>query len=269
MKKRYWVYILLAAVIAWGFFENTRLQINSFPVNAPGLPDSFDGFQIAHISDLHNTEFGTGNRKLLTLLEQMQPDIIAITGDLIDSRRTDPEVAIQFAEEAVKIAPCYYVPGNHESRISQYPQFVQQLAEAGVTVLANRSVPLNRNGEAILLAGAEDPAFASVDTFSQILSQLASEEFTILLSHRPEYFDLYCQNSFALVLSGHVHGGQFQLPVLGGVLAPGQGFFPEYDSGLYTCENTSMVVSRGLGNSVFPFRLNNPPEVILITLIKQ
>ena len=112
----------------------------------------------------------------------------------------------------------------------------------------------------------EDPAFSGTQAFSQALSDLASDAFTVLLSHRPEFFDLYVQQGFPLVLSGHAHGGQIRLPFLGGILAPGQGFFPEYDSGLYTDETTSMVVSRGLGNSVFPFRLNNPPEIIIITL---
>lgn len=268
MKKRYWFSLLLIAVMAWGFFENTQLQINSFPVNGYGLPENFNGFRIAHISDLHNTEFGNENQNLLQLLEDTQPDIIAITGDLVDSRRTDLDIAVHFAEEAVKIAPCYYVPGNHESRLSAYAQLEQQLTEAGVVILANQSVPLERGGQQITIAGVEDPAFSGSEPFSQTLSDLSSEDYTILLSHRPEYFDLYCQNGFSLILSGHIHGGQFRLPFLGGLLAPGQGFFPEYDSGLYTSGNTSMVVSRGLGNSLFPFRLNNPPEIILITLIK-
>ena len=266
MKKRYWFYLFLILVVLLGFYENTRLQITSFPVNAPGLPEGLDGLQIAHISDLHNAEFGEGNRDLLTLLADCRPDIIAITGDLIDSRRTDLEIAVHFAEEAAKIAPCYYVPGNHEARIPEYAQLKAALTEAGVTVLENQAVPLETDGGRITIAGAVDPAFSGSQTFSQVLSDLASQEFTLLLSHRPEFFDLYALQGFPLVLSGHAHGGQFRLPFLGGILAPGQGFFPEYDSGLYTQGSTSLVVSRGLGNSLFPFRLNNPPEIILITL---
>lgn len=266
MKKRYWFYLLCIALVLWGFWENTRLQIDCFPVNAPGLPGIFEGFQIAHISDLHNAQFGKDNQKLLQLLADCQPDIIAITGDLVDSRRTDMETAVRFAEQAAEIAPCFYVPGNHEARIPEYPRLEAALLEAGVTVLRNQAVPLEKDGRQITIAGVEDPAFSGTQAFSQALSDLASDAFTVLLSHRPEFFDLYVQQGFPLVLSGHAHGGQFRLPFLGGILAPGQGFFPEYDSGLYTDETTSMVVSRGLGNSVFPFRLNNPPEIIIITL---
>ena len=266
MKKRYWFYILVLVVVLWGFFENTLLQINSFPVNGQNLPEAFDGFQIAHFSDLHNAEFGKDNENLLKLLENIQPDLIAITGDLVDSRRTDFEVAIQFAKKAAAIAPCYYVPGNHEARIPEYDQLEQALTDVGVTVLRDRSVPLEKDGQIIHIAGVTDPSFTGFDRFSYTLSQLPSQDYTILLSHQPEFFDLYSQNGFHLVLSGHVHGGQFRIPFLGGLLAPGQGFFPEYDEGLYVTDNTAMVISRGLGNSVFPFRFNNPPEILLITL---
>jgi len=269
MKKRYWICLLLAAIIAWGFYENTTLEINSFPVSSPTLPDAFDGFRIAHISDLHNAQFGENNQDLLRLLTDCKPDAIAITGDLIDSRNTNIHIAVHFAAEAAKIAPCYYVTGNHEARISEYPLLEQKLTDAGVTVLGNEAIPLEKDGKTIAIAGVEDPSFLGSVGFSAALSQLASEGFTILLSHRPEYFEAYCQNGFDLVLSGHAHGGQFRIPLLGGLIAPGQGFFPEYDSGLYRKDNTNLAVSRGLGNSLFPFRLNNPPEILLITLLKS
>ena len=268
MKKRLWIGILLAAVVClWGFYENTRLQLNSFPVNVAGLPDPFDGFRIAHISDLHNARFGENNEELIKLLNQAKPDLIAITGDLVDSRKTDIGIALAFAREAVKIAPCCYVPGNHEARIPEYARLETGLQEAGVMVLRNEALLLERDGEQITVAGAADPAFGNAD-FAGTLESLASGEVTVLLSHRPELFEEYCRCGFSLVLSGHAHGGQFRLPVLGGLVAPGQGFFPRYDSGYYTEGNTAMVVSRGLGNSLFPFRLNNPPETLLITLTK-
>lgn len=263
MKKRYYFYLLILAVILWGFVENTLLGVTRITIADDNLPESARGYRIAHISDLHNTEFGPGNRRLLALLEKQKPDLIAITGDLIDSRRTKPEVALNFAEKAAAIAPCYYVTGNHESRLPAFSQLEQQLTAVGVTVLRGQAVTLD-NG--ITVAGLDDPAFTGYEIFSETLSQLSGEGFTLLLSHRPEYFDLYCRAGFRLVLSGHVHGGQFRIPFLGGLLAPGQGFSPKYDAGLFTDGQTNLAVSRGLGNSVFPFRLLNPPEVILITL---
>lgn len=270
MRKRFWIpLLLLIAVSLWGFYENTALELNSFPVSSQALPDAFEGFQIAQISDLHNARFGKENEDIAVLLGQVQPDIIAITGDLLDSRHTDMEAALAFAEKLVKIAPCYYVTGNHEAWISGYSGFEKRLEEAGVTVLRNQTISLERDAQAITLAGIDDPAFLGETPFQRMLEQLSSENYTILLSHRPEYFSQYCEAGFDLVLSGHAHGGQFRFPFLGGLIAPNQGFFPEYDSGLYTSGETNLVVSRGLGNSVFPFRINNPPEILLITLTKQ
>lgn len=267
MRKRFWIsLVLLIALVLWGFYENTALQVTRLSISEPELPEVFDGFLIAQVSDLHNAEFGENSTDLLNLLRASQPDIIAITGDLVDSRHTDMECALAFAKEAAAIAPCYFVPGNHEARIQGYAGFRERLQDVGVTVLQNEVRSLERNGQKFCLIGIDDPAFLGERLFSQKLAQLKTEDYAVLLSHRPEYFDLYCQHGFDLVLSGHAHGGQFRIPFLGGVVAPGQGLFPKYDAGLFVRDRTSMVVSRGLGNSIIPIRLNNPPELILITL---
>jgi len=245
-------------------------------ISSTDIPLSFNGFRIAHISDLHNAEIGKNNVDLLETLRISNPDMIAITGDLLDSRKTDIPVALHFIEEAVKIAPCYYVTGNHEARIEKIGEFQNSLTALGVTVMEDASINLTHNGESITLLGVNDPSFQTdylfgdADTIMNLkLQKLVKEDscFTILLSHRPELFDIYVDNSVDLVLSGHAHGGQFRIPFIGGVIAPNQGFFPKYDSGLYTKKNTNMIVSRGVGNSIMPFRINNPPEIILIELI--
>jgi predicted MPP superfamily phosphohydrolase len=211
------------------------------------------------------------------MLRAAQPDIIAITGDLIDSRHTDVALALDFAAEAVKIAPCYYVTGNHESRLEEeYAQLKAGLLAVGVVVLENDSVTLERDGETIRLLGVQDPAFEAdywtlfpEDVMDKNLAALSQGEgFRLLLSHRPEYMDMYARYSIDLVLSGHAHGGQFRLPWIGGLYAPGQGLFPEYDAGMFSVEGTQMIVSRGIGNSAFPLRFNNRPEVVLITLTR-
>ena len=200
--------------------------------------------------------------------------MIAITGDLIDSRNTNVGIALEFAEAAIKIAPCYYVTGNHESRVSEYEELKNGLRKLGVTVLENASAEVEQNGETITLIGVDDPAFQSDYLFgdsavvmqSQLQQLTNGEGYRILLSHRPELLDCYAQSGVDLVLSGHAHGGQFRLPFAGGIYAPGQGLFPEFDAGLYTQENTIMVVSRGIGNSIIPLRINNRPELVLIEL---
>ena len=282
MKKRkriiVWVSLLviLLAIILWIIWGNTALELNRCTIKSEKLPESFSGYRIAHVSDLHNAEMGDGNEDLLTMLRVAEPDIIAITGDLIDSRITNTEVALHFVKEAMKIAPCYYVTGNHESRIDKYFKLKADMMAVGVVILEDERIELERAGERISIIGVDDPSFQTDyllgDAETVIKTKLQaltgeSDVYTVLLSHRPELFDTYVNSGVDLVLSGHAHGGQFRLPFIGGLVAPNQGLFPQYDAGLYTDSNTNMIVSRGIGNSIIPFRVNNRPEVILIELV--
>ncbi len=264
--------VILIALILWTIWGNSALELNELTLVSSTLPEAFHGYRIAHVSDLHNAQMGSGNETLLAMLRSAQPDLIAITGDLIDSRNTEVEVALDFAREAVKIAPCYYVTGNHEARVDAAFESLQEgLMGLGVTVLRNEGLLLEKDGHSICLIGLDDPSFSPGEdslVTDEYLTELVDEtaSFTLLLSHRPELFDIYAEHHVDLVLSGHAHGGQFRLPFLGGIVAPNQGLFPPYDGGLYTQGDTNMVVSRGIGNSLFPFRFNNRPEVILIEL---
>ena len=266
---------LLVALIVWIAWGNTALELNTYTITSDKLPEAFDGYSIAHISDLHNAEMGEDNEKLLSMLRSAEPEMIAITGDLIDSRNTNVEIALEFAKEAMKVAPCYYVTGNHEARVSEYDELKEGLAELGVVVLEDECIELEQDSEHIVLIGVDDPSFDTDYLFGDAkmvmeskLQDLTGEDdrYTVLLSHRPELFDVYVESGVDLILSGHAHGGQFRLPFVGGLVAPNQGFFPEYDGGLYTEKNTNMLISRGVGNSILPFRINNRPEVILIEL---
>ena len=278
-KKRIIVLAVVAAVlfalIIWAVWGNTALELNTYTVSSERLPEAFDGYRIAHVSDLHNTEIGKDNKKLITMLRESKPDIICITGDIIDSRHTDIEIALQFVKSAMEIAPCYYVTGNHEARVSEYDELKAGMEAAGVVVLEDEKTKISLEGGEITLIGVNDPSYQTDYLFGDAetvmrekLSELNSDEdgFTVLLSHRPELFEVYANSGVDLVLSGHAHGGQFRLPFVGGLVAPNQGLFPKYDAGLYTEENTNMIVSRGIGNSILPFRFNNRPEVILIEL---
>lgn len=276
-NTRYVLAGIFLVLIVWTVWENTALERNTYTIRSPELPDVFDGYRIAQVSDLHNAEFGDRNQRLLEMLREAEPDMIAITGDLIDSRKTNIAVALAFAEDAVKIAPCYYVSGNHEARVSEYQDLKTSLEAAGVTVLDDARVEIEISGKSITIIGVNDPSFhadyltSDAAVMDRKLSELSSEAagFTILLSHRPELFDTYADHNMNLVLSGHAHGGQFRLPLIGGLIAPNQGLFPKYDAGLYSDGSTNMIVSRGLGNSIIPFRFNNRPEVVLIELKGQ
>ena len=269
--------IMVVLLIIWVVYGNTALDINTINVSSKSLPIGFDRFRIAQISDLHNAEFGKNNTKLISLLKKTEADIIAITGDIIDSRKTNIDKAVNFIDEAARIAPTYYVNGNHESRLSniEYSRLITRLEQAGVTVLENGAVDISIGDEKITLIGINDPAFRMElvdDAMGQnIAHQLMSvvpenDNYKVLLAHRPEYFDVYA-GKVDLVLSGHAHGGQFIIPFVGGLVAPGQGLLPKYYDGLYEIETTSMVVSRGIGNSIFPFRVNNRPVVVVTELM--
>lgn len=263
------ILILIAALIAWAAIDSRNIDVTRFTVS--GAPEAFSGFKIVQISDLHNAEFGTDNQKLIDILKSEAPDAIVITGDLIDARRTNTEIAESFARRCMEIADCYYVPGNHEARLGDtYDAFESALIADGVNVLRNGSVRIRKEMDAIRIVGVDDPAFAkasdAITNLDAALEALSSDDFTILLAHRPELIDEYSKWGIDLVLSGHAHGGQIRLPGIGGLYAPGQGFFPRYTSGNYTVGDTEMIVSRGIGNSAFPLRVNDRPEVVIVTL---
>ncbi len=279
MKKRIITITIIAvlfvavfsAFTAWMIWGNLAISVSEYRIESEKLPEAFDGFRIAQVSDLHNDELGEGNVRLLAALKENSPDIIVLTGDLIDRNRTNIDVAVDFAEKAAEIAPTYYVNGNHEAAVLEdYQALKERLAAVGVVILENQSVTVERGGDYIRLVGLNDQNFGYVPSNAE-LSELKDEraDFSILLSHRPRDFAQYATCGYDLVLSGHLHGGQFRLPFLGGLYAPSYGFFPEYDGGLYEREESVMVVSRGVGNSSFPIRFNNPRELVIVELVKE
>ena len=278
-KRRATLPVLLAvpaALTAWVYWGNISIGTTRIAVRSEKIPEPFAGFTIAQVSDLHNAKFGAGQRRLLTAVRSASPDIIAVTGDLIDSRRTDVEVAMEFIRGAVEIAPVYYVTGNHEARMAlnktqaaSGEALKAQLQAAGVVMLDDRAVALSRGGASIRLLGLAAPAYARITGgIGAKLSGLlgTDSEYSILLSHKPSLFDVYAAAGADLVLCGHIHGGQIRIPFVGGLLNPDIRFFPPYSAGLYKQGGTQMIVSRGLGNSKLPVRINNRPELVVITL---
>lgn len=275
MKRKvvFFIILLIFIVIVWLIWSNKTVKTTDITVSSNNLPTEFNDYKIAHISDLHNAEFGENNSKIIDILKNQNPDIIAVTGDLVDSNHTNIDIAVLFMKQAVKIAPCFYVTGNHEAWTEQYNELESKLIECGVNVLHDTYFDLEKNGAKIKLVGIDDPSFTKgYELTEESIIETKLKEFnledsyTILLSHRPEYFKTYVNSNIDLVLTGHAHGGQFRLPFIGGLVAPNQGLFPKYDSGLFTENNTNMVVSRGIGNSIIPVRMNNRPEVIMIKL---
>lgn len=277
MKRYKWVVLFISILIVtvWLYRGNTIIETTQLTIQSDHIPENFDGFRVAQVSDLHNAAFGEDNHSLIKAIENAEPDLIVVTGDVIDSRRTDVDIAYRFFEAAERIAPVYYVTGNHEARLDVYSTFQSRIEDIGVQVLRNTSIELTKNNETITLTGVDDPLFEQASTEeATMMNQLGralpeASTYTMLLSHRPEHFSLYEQAGVDLVFSGHAHGGQVRLPFIGGLIAPHQGWLPQYTSGKYESGETTMIVSRGLGNSLFPFRVNNPPELIVVTLTNR
>lgn len=267
------VFFIVVAIFC--FWQNNSIVISNYTHRSRKIPSAFHGYKILHISDLHNKMFGKNQDYLIKKIKASSPDIIVITGDLIDRRRFDLDTAMCFINKAVDIAPIYYVSGNHEAWSGKYDQIKQSLKDAGVLILDDTSLELLKGENSIQLLGLSDPDFLTSNYLDGTntkklelqLKQWSNDiNYKILLSHRPELFSLYIENNIDLIFSGHAHGGQIRLPFLGGLIAPDQGFFPKYTSGPYKNANSTMFVSRGLGNSIFPFRVFNRPEIVVVTL---
>ena len=267
------VIVLLAVLRIW---ESSSIETTKIVYSDPKIPAAFDGMKIVQVSDLHNKKFGAQQKRLLDKVEDASPDIILITGDLIDRRTTNTEVAMDFVRGAIEMAPVYYVSGNHESWSGIYPEICEQLESLGVIIMDDFATELVRDGESARIIGLADPDFyttnylegANTIHLEETLNRLSERDsFQILLSHRPELIGLYARAGVDLVFSGHAHGGQIRFPFIGAIVAPDQGLFPKYTDGSYMLDETTMVVSRGLGNSVVPIRTLNRPEIIVVTLI--
>ena len=272
-RRRLLKFVLFCAVCALFFWwSNHSLQIQSFTYSSQRLPVGFDGCVIVQISDLHGAQFGENNRDLLAEVRSARPDYIFLTGDLQDQYRETPRTySIGLGRALAQIAPTYFITGNHEWAFSDVRDLKRGLAEAGVTVLTNEFVPLERNGDQILLAGIDDPnGFADQKTPEELAAEvraLEGDPFWLLLAHRNNYFeDVYSRLGADLVISGHGHGGLIRLPFTDGLVSVERTFFPSYTAGFYEVNGEDLFVSRGLGNSGRTFRLFNRPELVILTL---
>lgn len=274
-KIKYVLILIFIFLLVYIIVGNTKITPRTIIVEDKNIPNGFSGYKIAHISDLHNKNW---KEKLINPLKNQNPDVIFITGDLIDSRTPDFDVAYNFVKEAVKIAPTYYVSGNHELRFSNFNEILENLRDLGVNVLDNERTTMENNNDEILLLGLPDvtgikkinPEESDSSRINRLLKPLASDSdnYKILLSHRPEQFSVYQENNINLTFSGHAHGGQIVLPFIGPIIAPHQGLFPKLTDGLYEENDSKLIVSRGLGNSLFPIRFNDDFDLIFVELKK-
>ena len=271
--RRLLLFLLLALLCA-GFFRwsNHSLQTERFTFASPRLPQGFDGCTVVQLTDLHGAEFGEGNRDLIDAVRELSPDYIFLTGDLLDRFRETPHsYAADLGAAMAAIAPTYFVTGNHEWALPHVPELKDALEAAGVTVLDNRFVTLERDGDTMILAGIDDPnGYADQKTPEELAAEVkagAEDPFWILLAHRNDRFlRQYSLLGADLVIAGHGHGGMIRLPFTDGLISTDRTLFPSYTAGFYQENGSTLFVSRGLGNSGPSFRLFNRPQIAVLTL---
>ncbi len=275
LHKYIWIFGICISLFVFFFWQNNALVTSLYIFESDRIGEAVDGYRIVQISDLHNKRFGREQNRLLENIKLCEPDMIVVTGDLVDSNHTNLGAAMEFIHGAVSIAPVYYVTGNHEKWLDEgtEAELLKQLKEEGVTCLDDEKEEIKTGQDSFLLLGLDD-AHLMDDTLGLLVSDKAGlpsaeDTFTVLLAHEPQNLLQYSNAGMDLVLSGHAHGGQVRLPFVGGIVAPDQGFFPEYTAGLYEKNGTSMIVSRGLGNSIIPVRIFNRPEIVCVELRKK
>lgn len=257
-------------------------EISHYKICSSYVPNSFDNFKIIHLSDLHNKVFGDNNDPLLRLIANENPDLIVMTGDMISHSAPNTEQFLTLVKKLRELCPVYYVNGNHELSDldeTEFKRVKNVLAEYGAVCLDNSETDIFIGEEHIHLCGlcysAEYyrgvrqykrgwKAFLLTDMLDYI-DVKQPDEFTILLAHNPLDFEVYAEWGADLSFSGHIHGGFIRLPIVKGLVSPERKLFPKYKEGVYKIGDSSLVVSRGLGN----IRINNPPEIVSVVLTKK
>ena len=276
------IFILMYLYIKYNV--NT-LEVTKYVVENKKVPKEFDGYNIVQISDLHSKLFGENNKKLIQKIKSLNPDIVVVTGDLIDGENNNYNVALDFMKEISKLYRVYYIIGNHEQKSlikkykDEYKDYFNKLHQIDLVNLDNNKVEIVKGDSNINLYGLTVPyscykylfdnqetTSIDIDFLEEKLGKVDREQFNILLAHTPFYFDEYEKWGADLTLCGHVHGGIVRLPLVGGLLSPDRKFFPKYDLGEYIKNKSTMIVSKGLGGSKVLIRVNCKPEIVNIKL---
>lgn len=280
------VILFLVCVALFLHWSNKSIVVTEYIYESEKLPNAFDGYRITQVSDLQSEYFGKAQGNLIKKVESTKPDMIVFTGDLLDRNHTDFDAARTAMKGLLEIAPVYYVNGNHEMAVEEKAMeaFYKELEEMGVEVLFDRKAIVTKKDTNICLLGLseytvfgckdyvrDNNAPLDIDAFETALTALRGQagidDFTILLTHEPQYLGMYAAADFDLAFAGHAHGGQIRLPFTEGLYAPGQGVLPKMTSGVHRKRDTTLVISRGLGNSTFPFRVFNRPEIVNVKLL--
>ncbi|MGX4600947.1 metallophosphoesterase [Faecalimicrobium sp. JNUCC 81] len=284
--------ILIGGAILTSAYSLYKYQVDSiekteYIIENAKIPKEFDNFNIVQISDLHNKSFGKNNKKLLKIIDELNPDIIVITGDLVDGENKKFNIALNLIDDLTKKYKVYHIIGNHEQKSlikrykNLYNNYFKELYSKNIINLENEVVKIEKNNSHINIYGLIVPLDYYIYFFNNyknknlkldkkiiedILGKIDKNEYNVLLAHTPFFFEEYASWGADLVLAGHVHGGIIRIPYVGGLLSPNREFFPKYDFGTYNKEESTMLLSKGLGGSRILMRINCRPEIVKIIL---
>jgi len=270
-KRKLWKMLLFLLLIICALLADSkyRLSVTEYEIGSHLLPEAFDGFTIVQLSDLHGAEYGTDNCRLVEKTAKLSPDIIALTGDFIESPEQLP-VTEALLRQLTDIAPVYFTSGNHDWASGCVNDLKQTVTDCGGIYLSNEAVTLERDGQSIILAGVEDPNSRAdmirPDALLQQVSTQNPDKYIVLLAHRNDFVTKYPALPCDVIFTGHGHGGVVRLPLIGGVIGTERNLFPTYDAGLFESGRYTMVVSRGLGDAPLIPRFLNNPEIVTVTL---
>ena len=275
--------IILVAFSTFALISHFRLDITNYIIkNAKITRD----FKIVQLSDLHSREFRNDNKKIIDYIEKEKPDIIVMTGDMINAKNGDIAYLEKFINSLKEICKIYYVMGNREFRYNEeeFNKLVNMLEKNSIKVLNNNSDTIKIAGSEINIYGLNynnrniekyyefrrgsmyNKKYEIINKLEDVFTGVDKNKYNILLTHSPNAFKKYASFGFDLIISGHIHGGVIRLPFAGGLLSPNATFFPKYDAGLFFEEGSVMCVSRGMGYGSLPFRILNNPEIVVINL---
>lgn len=270
--------ILILAVLLY-IVDNYTVGTKVFRIKDKKIPKSFDGYKILHLSDLHNSNYGTNNDVLIKKINKLNPDLVCYTGDMVDKSSANSSNFFTLAKALSEKYPAYYITGNHEDRLweTDKSKLLAEIESLGIYILNNEKITLKRDDGEVNLYGLnlESKYYrGTYDKFTKEL-QLSKENieailgvkeagYTIMLSHNPLYFEAYSDYGIDLTFSGHVHGGLIRLPIIGGILSPDRIFNPKYDRGLFENRGSKIITSPGLGGT--RLRFFNRPMIYMVIL---
>lgn len=262
------------------YLDNKFLNVSRYEIKSDKIPTEFNKFKIIHLSDFHNYDFGKDNVKVIQKINNEHPDIIVMTGDMVNKYDKNFDRFLKLSETLSKKYKIYYIIGNHEKRLKNYHLnfIIEKLSQYNIKILNDEKITITRKNNFINIYGIDIPLpFYKTrnkptnieEVVDVLLKKCYEKEYNILLAHNPLYFETYSKYNVDLTLSGHVHGGMIRLPFVGGLLSPERKLFPKYSSGIYEANKKKLIVSRGLGHSKPGIRLFNMPEILSITLLRN